>query len=125
MIPPRINTTQSTVTEEEVVLKKKEEIIKKVYRLYNDDQKRSFTILKIEKLISSRAAALQLGIVPRTAQRWWRHWEEHGEVPTKKSTCNIGRESEFTPEHEEFVLNHVDDNPSTVADEVMENLLKK
>jgi hypothetical protein len=58
MPPPRISTTQSTVTGEEAALKKKEEIIKKVYRLYNDDQRRSFIILKIEKLISSRAAAL-------------------------------------------------------------------
>jgi hexokinase len=83
MPPPRINTTQSTVAEEEAALKKKEEIIKKVYRLYNDDQRRSFIILKIEKLISSRAAALQLGIVPRTAQIWWRTEKNTVKSPLK------------------------------------------
>lgn len=53
----------------------------------------------------------ELGIEARTTQRWWRSYEETGEIPIKKSTRNPGRPSNFTEEHKAHVLNLVDNDP--------------
>lgn len=42
--------------------------------------------------------AKDLGINPRTAMRWWKHYQETGEVAYKKSQRNPGRSNSFTPE---------------------------
>jgi hypothetical protein len=40
-----------------------------------------------------------LGVHEKTAQRWWKSYQETGEVPVKKSTRNSGRPCNFTTEH--------------------------
>ncbi|KAI7864275.1 hypothetical protein BDF14DRAFT_1732445 [Spinellus fusiger] len=47
--------------------------------------------------------AKDLGISPRTAMRWWKHYEETREIAYKKSQRNPGRPNSFTLEHEQHI----------------------
>jgi hypothetical protein len=98
------------------------------YLVYNDHQRNTFIDRMIEQPVGNRDAkntGIELGIHPRTAQRWWTIYEETGEVPYKKSTKNKGRPLCFTQEHKIRVQELIDDNPQTSVTEVVDDLIAK
>lgn len=94
---------------------------------YSINQRTTFIDHMIELPVGQRYAAVvgrELGVEERTAQRWWRSYEETGEVPIKKSTRNPGRPNNFTEEHKAHVLDLVDDDPQVTVCDVVESLTK-
>jgi hypothetical protein len=47
--------------------------------------------------------AKDLGINPRTAMRWWKHYQETRKVVYKKLQRNTKRPNSLTPEHEKHI----------------------
>jgi transposase-like protein len=47
--------------------------------------------------------AKDLGINPRIALRWWKHYQETGKVAYKKLQRNPGRPNSLTSEHEQHI----------------------
>ncbi|KAG1192746.1 hypothetical protein G6F70_009170 [Rhizopus microsporus] len=86
----------------------KEASSKRVYTLYTDQDKARFFKLVFEKVLSASAAAKQLGIHVRTAERW----------------AQI-RSRILHGEHKQVILEYIDENPSAVLEQVMERLLQK
>jgi transposase len=66
-----------------------------------------------------------LGVHEKTAQRWWKSYQETGEVPVKKSTRNSGRPCNFTTEHKQHVQKLIDEEPQVTVTEVVDNLVAK
>ncbi|OAD67553.1 Homeodomain-like DNA binding domain-containing transcription factor [Phycomyces blakesleeanus NRRL 1555(-)] len=79
---------------------------------------------KIEKCMSTSAAAKQLGIHVRTAQRWVK---QYNMCPDNIFVnCNrVGRKCILTEEHKNVVINFIDTNPSATVVEETEHLLKR
>ncbi|KAG1489949.1 hypothetical protein G6F49_013359 [Rhizopus delemar] len=96
---------------------------KRRYTFYSDEEKTRFFHLFFSKSLSASAAARQLGIHVRTAQRWVKHYYEDPEsfFEKKKKT---GRHRILGEEHEQCLLNYIDENPSAVLTEVMGYLLQ-
>ncbi|CEG67066.1 hypothetical protein RMATCC62417_03541 [Rhizopus microsporus] len=91
------------------------------------NQRTTFIDRMIELPVVQRHATVvgrELGVEERTIQRWWRSYEETGEVPTKKLTRNPGRPNNFTGEHKAHVLDLVDDDPQVTVCDVVESLPK-
>ncbi|KAG1470494.1 hypothetical protein G6F56_002655 [Rhizopus delemar] len=66
--------------------------------------------------------AKDLGINPRTAMRWWKYYEETGEVAYKKSQRNSGQPNSFTPEHEQHIQQRVEKASQLFADDIIDSL---
>ncbi|CEG82452.1 hypothetical protein RMATCC62417_16521 [Rhizopus microsporus] len=92
---------------------------KRYYTVYSDDKKTRFFHLFFSKCLSASAAARQLGIHIRAAQRWVKRYYEDPESIFEKKT---GRRRILGEEHKSLLLNYIDDNPSAVVTEVMEIL---
>jgi hypothetical protein len=58
--------------------------------------------------------AKDLGIHPRTAMRWWKHYLETGEVAHKKSERNPCLPNSFAPEHEQYIQQIVEKDHNLV-----------
>ncbi|OAD72228.1 Homeodomain-like DNA binding domain-containing transcription factor [Phycomyces blakesleeanus NRRL 1555(-)] len=71
--------------------------------------------------MDAAAAARQLGIHVRAAQRWVKHYYKDPENIFEKKKKS-GRRRTLGEEHKKFLLNYIDDNPSGVVTEVVENL---
>ncbi|KAG1208927.1 hypothetical protein G6F69_006804 [Rhizopus microsporus] len=77
-----------------------------------------------EKVMSASAAAKQLGIHVRTAQRWAQMYKTDPDsifIKHKKT----GRPRILRDEHKQVILEYIDENPSAVLEQVMERLLQK
>lgn len=66
--------------------------------------------------------AKNLGINPRTAMRWWKHYQETGEVAYKKSQYNLGRLASFTFEHEQYIQKIIEEDSQFCADDIIDPL---
>ncbi|KAG1052847.1 hypothetical protein G6F43_005032 [Rhizopus delemar] len=75
------------------------------------------------KCLSASAAARQLGIHVRSAQRWVKRYYEDPESIFEKKKKS-GRRRILGEEHKQFILNYIDENPSAVVTEVVESLLQ-
>ncbi|EIE90704.1 hypothetical protein G6F46_005139 [Rhizopus delemar] len=102
----------------------KEANMKREYVRYTDQDKVRFFDLKIEKCMSASAAAKQLGIHIRAAQRWVK---QYNMSPDSIFDCcsRVGRKCILTEEHKKIVINFIDANPSASVVEVTEHLLKR
>ncbi|CEP09722.1 hypothetical protein [Parasitella parasitica] len=69
--------------------------------------------------------AKQLGIHPRTAQRWWAQYRESGEIPYKQSRFNNGPECSFTSSHQDFVQNIIENDPQIFTEDIIDRLSEK
>ncbi|KAL4213006.1 hypothetical protein AB4K20DRAFT_1884457 [Rhizopus microsporus] len=102
----------------------KEASSKRTYTLYTDQDKVRFFKLVSEKVMSASAAAKQLGIHVRTAQRWAQMYKTDPDsifIKHKKT----GRPRILHEEHKQVILEYIDENPSAVLEQVMERLLQK
>lgn len=68
--------------------------------------------------------ARELGINERTAQRWWKQYQETNEVPYKKSRAN-GLESSFKSEHQEYVRKLLDEDPQLYSVDIIDKLAEQ
>ncbi|KAG0942018.1 hypothetical protein G6F32_008199 [Rhizopus arrhizus] len=73
--------------------------------------------------LSASAAAKQLGIHIRAAQRWVKRYYENPESIFEKKKKS-GRRRILGEEHKQLILNYIDENPSAVLTEVVESLLQ-
>ncbi|KAG0176633.1 hypothetical protein DFQ29_005880 [Apophysomyces sp. BC1021] len=105
-------------------IRMKEANIKRDYVRYTVQDKARFFDLKIEKCMSASAAAKQLGIHVRTAQRWI---NQYNMCPDSilESYKKVGRKCILTEEHKTTVMNFIDVNPSATVVEVAEHLLER
>lgn len=94
---------------------------KRRYTFYSDDEKTRFFHLFFSKNLSASAAARQLGIHIRAAQRWVKRYYEDPESIFEKKKKS-GRHRILREEHKRFLLNYIDENPSAVLTEVVESL---
>ncbi|KAL4215901.1 hypothetical protein AB4K20DRAFT_1876203 [Rhizopus microsporus] len=102
----------------------KEASSKRTYTLYTDQDKVRFFKLVFEKVMSASAAAKQLGIHVRTAQRWAQMYKTDPDsifIKHKKT----GRPRILHEEHKQAILEYIDENPSVVLKQVMERLLQR
>ncbi|KAI9026002.1 hypothetical protein CLU79DRAFT_691671, partial [Phycomyces nitens] len=99
--------------------------VKRDYVRYTVQDKVRFFDLKIEKCMSASAAAKQLGIHIRTAQRWVRQYSlcPDGIFDNCKQ---VGRNKcILSKEHKSVIINFIDANPSASIVEVTEHLLNQ
>ncbi|KAG1137991.1 hypothetical protein G6F37_011371 [Rhizopus arrhizus] len=66
--------------------------------------------------------AKDLGINPRTAMRWWKHYQETGKVAYKKLQRNPGRHDLLTTEHEQHIQQIVEKDSRLCADNIIDSL---
>ncbi|KAL1925902.1 hypothetical protein VTP01DRAFT_7241 [Rhizomucor pusillus] len=99
----------------------REASIKRNYTLYTDQDKARFFKLLFEKCLSASAAAKQLGIHVRTARRWAKQYERDPDSIFQKHR-KTGRPRLLNEEHKEMILDCIDENPSAVLEQVMEQL---
>ncbi|KAL1925899.1 hypothetical protein VTP01DRAFT_7238 [Rhizomucor pusillus] len=102
----------------------RERIPKRAYTIYTDQDRVRFFKLIFEKVLSASAAAKQLGIHVRSAQRWASKYEDDPdsifEMPKNRGCPRILNE-----EHKKVILEHVDENPSIVLEQLMERQLQR
>ncbi|CEG67436.1 hypothetical protein RMATCC62417_03867 [Rhizopus microsporus] len=102
----------------------KEASIKRDYVWYTVQDKVRFFDLKIEKYMSASAAAKQLGIHIRTAQRWVKQYKMCPDSIVE--VCKqVGRKRILGEEHKAAAVNFIDANSSATVVEVTEHLLKR
>ncbi|KAL4206078.1 hypothetical protein AB4K20DRAFT_1999988 [Rhizopus microsporus] len=95
----------------------KEASSKRTYTLYTDQDKVRFFKLVSEKVMSASAAAKQLGIHVRTAQRWAQMYKTDPDsifIKHKKT----GSPRILRDEHKQVILEYIDENPSVILDTV-------
>jgi hypothetical protein len=62
--------------------------------------------------------AKDLGINPRTAMRWWKHYQETGKVVYKTLQRNPGLSNSLTPENEQHIQQIVEKVSQLCADDI-------
>ncbi|KAL1936649.1 hypothetical protein VTP01DRAFT_783 [Rhizomucor pusillus] len=97
---------------------------KRAYMTYTYQDKVRFFKLMFERVLSASAAAKQLGILVRSAQRWALQYEKDPESIFKKRKNN-DRPRILHEEHKKVILECVDENPSIVLEQLMEQLLQR
>ncbi|CEI93947.1 hypothetical protein RMCBS344292_08171 [Rhizopus microsporus] len=96
---------------------------KRCYTVYSDEDRTRIFHLFFSKRLNASAAARQLGIHIRAAQRWVKHYYEDSESIFKKKKKS-GCKHILGEEHKQFLLNYIDENPSAVVSEVIESLIQ-
>ncbi|KAG1140346.1 hypothetical protein G6F37_009256 [Rhizopus arrhizus] len=114
---PAIHPTANEMSNEDVDM---ELCNKRRYTFYSDEKTRFFHLF-FSKNLSASAAARQLGIHIRAAQRWVKRYYEDPESIFEKKKKS-GRHRILREEHKRFLLNYIDENPSAVLTEVVESL---
>ncbi|KAG1041836.1 hypothetical protein G6F25_003635 [Rhizopus arrhizus] len=99
----------------------RETSVKRNYTRYSDQDKVRFFKLLFERCLSAAAAAKQLGIHVRTAQKWAAQYEKDPDSIFEKGR-KTGRPRILHDEHKNAILECIDENPSIVLDEVMKKL---
>ncbi|CEG82070.1 hypothetical protein RMATCC62417_16194 [Rhizopus microsporus] len=99
----------------------KETSVKRNYTRYSDQDKVRFFKLLSEKCLSAAAAAKQLGIHVRTAQKWVKQYEKDPDS-ILENTWATSLSPFLNGEHKSVILECIDEDPSVVLDEVMKKL---
>ncbi|KAG0947461.1 hypothetical protein G6F57_002319 [Rhizopus arrhizus] len=105
-------------------IRMRESNTKRDYTVYMDQDKVRFFKLMFEKVLSASAAAKQLGIHVRSAQRWALKYEQDPDSLFKKRKSS-GRPRVLSDEHKRSILKWVDENPSIVLEQLMEKLRQR
>lgn len=95
------------------------------YQHYKDTEKEQLIDLVINRGMSARAAAIKLNIKPRIAQLWVKKDNENPKVHFEREIGSgrpVGRPAKLGPEHETFLTELVDEQPSLVLDQIMDSL---
>ena len=121
----RVKIVEATQVEKEVQpdsdVVMRETSMKRNYTRYSDQDKVRFFRLLFEKCLSAAAAAKQLGIHVRTAQKWAKQYEENPDSIFEKGR-KTGRPRILHDGHKSVILECIDENPSIVLDELMKKL---
>ncbi|KAG1145988.1 hypothetical protein G6F36_015080 [Rhizopus arrhizus] len=102
----------------------KDATIKRDYVSYTVQDKTRFFYLKIEKCINAPAAAKQLDIHIRTAQRWIKQYNMRPDSIFDVSK-QVGRKCVLNDEHKMTIVKFIDANPSAAVAQVTEHLLNR
>ncbi|CEI96764.1 hypothetical protein RMCBS344292_10918 [Rhizopus microsporus] len=94
---------------------------KRRFTVYSDEDKTRFFHLFFSKYLKASAAARQLSIHIRAAQRWVKRYYEGPESIFEKKNKSDRRRI-YGEEHKQFLLNYIDKNPSVAVNEVVESL---
>ncbi|KAG1218884.1 hypothetical protein G6F35_007956 [Rhizopus arrhizus] len=96
-----------------------------VYKDYNDQTREIFIDRIIEDPTERGKVTLyakDLGINPRTAMRWWKHYQETEKIVYKKLQRNPGRPNSLTTKHEQHIQQIVEKDSQLCADDVIDSL---
>ncbi|ORE02893.1 hypothetical protein BCV72DRAFT_338371 [Rhizopus microsporus var. microsporus] len=77
--------------------------------------------LLFDKCLSASAVAKQLGVHVHAAQRWAKQYNNNTDSIFEKHR-NIGRPRLHNEEHKKVILDCIDENPSVVLEQTMEQL---
>jgi transposase len=99
----------------------RETSVKRNYARYSDQDKVRFFKLLFERCLSAAAAAKQLGIHVRTAQKWAKQYEKDPDS-IFENRRKTGRPRSLHDEHKKVILECIDESPSVVLDKVMSKL---
>ncbi|KAG1340145.1 hypothetical protein G6F62_005532 [Rhizopus arrhizus] len=102
-------------------VKMRETSVKRNYTRYSDQDEVRFFKLLFERCLSAAAAANQLGIHVRIAQKWAAQYEKNPDSIFQKRR-KTGRPHTLHEEHNSVIFECIDENPSVVLDEVMKKL---
>ncbi|KAG0763740.1 hypothetical protein G6F62_003198 [Rhizopus arrhizus] len=91
----------------------RETSIKRNYTLYTDQDKLRFLKLLLDKCLSASAAAKQLSIHVRAAQRWSKQYNNDPDSIFAKHR-KTGRPRLLNEEHKKVILDCIDENPSVI-----------
>lgn len=94
------------------------------YRIYSiKDRERFFEFWIVRPHWSIAAIAKELRILSRNAQRWVKEFKEQGEVdvPVAKPRGKVPY-PKLNDDHKEYLTKYVEENPSAILDEMMDNL---
>ncbi|KAI9364656.1 hypothetical protein BD770DRAFT_313990, partial [Pilaira anomala] len=93
------------------------------YQHYKDNKREQFLDLVVNKGMSARAATIKLNIKSRIAQIWVKKKEKdpHPNFKMKRRQ----RPPKLGPKHEMFLVDLVDDRPSLVLDQLMDDLTSR
>jgi transposase len=101
----------------------------RTYRSHKAEVKNYFFYLVHEKNKSIRSAAAELKVPQSTAQSWMKKANQAGDDDFEERKSGSGRPVGRPPilglEHKEFLTNLIDEKPSLVLDEMMENLMNQ
>ncbi|KAI8372264.1 hypothetical protein EDC96DRAFT_425798, partial [Choanephora cucurbitarum] len=124
--PPEKSTKAKTSTGTEPAVPESEGETNRLYRSYKSDVKNHFFFLLSEKNMSIRAAAKELQIPQSTAQSWKKKVEKAGDEEIETRASGSGRKAGRPPVLTEgnacFIMDFLDENPSSVLDDMMEGL---
>lgn len=99
---------------------------KRTHRSYKPEVKNYFFYLIYEKGMSVRAAAQEIKVPQSTAQTWKKKAELAGDEEMEPRQSGSGRKAGrppvLTEEHQQFLINFIDERPSSVLDEMIEGL---
>ncbi|KAL1934234.1 hypothetical protein VTP01DRAFT_6416 [Rhizomucor pusillus] len=109
----------------DIDIRMREATPKRTYTIYTDQDKVRFFKLMFEKVLSASAAAKQLGIHVRTAQKWALQYEKDPDSIFEKRKKKKGRPRILNEEHKKVILEYVDENLSVVLEQLMERLLQR
>ncbi|CEG79839.1 hypothetical protein RMATCC62417_14255 [Rhizopus microsporus] len=107
--------------EPETDVSMRETSIKRNYTLYTDQDKVRFFKLLFKRCLNASAAAKQLVIHVRTAQRWEKQYDRDPNSIFEKLQ-KTGRPCLLNEEHKKVILDCIDRNPSTVLEQMMKQL---
>ena len=94
---------------------------KRSYTRYTNENKAKFFKLKIDKYMSTLAAAKQLCIHVCAAQRWVKQYQEDpGSIYDSKKQ---GRKCHLNEEHKKEIIKYIDSNPTAAIVDITEHLL--
>jgi transposase len=99
----------------------RETSVKRNYTRYSDQDKVKFFKLLFERCLSAAAAAKQLRIHIRTAQKWAAQYEKDPDNIFEKRR-KTGHPRTLHDEHKNAILECIDENPSIVLDKLMKKL---
>ncbi|CEI91414.1 hypothetical protein G6F70_002992 [Rhizopus microsporus] len=94
---------------------------KRNYTRYSDQDKMKFFKLLFEKCLSAAAAAKQLGVHIRTAQKRAVQYEKDPDSIFEKRR-KTGRPRILHEKHKSAILEYINENPSVVLGDVMKKL---
>ncbi|KAG0008333.1 hypothetical protein BGZ81_004150 [Podila clonocystis] len=96
------------------------------YQRYTKGQVVDMLGYKFDKMLSINKAAKLAGIQPRTAATMVKKFKEDMDnCPNKSARRKCGRKEVLGPEHHEFIIATVDEDPYVTAEEIAQMLEKK
>lgn len=133
---PHTQLTEDVAMEEEGAIEEGDEVSevskkkrgpRRKYRIYTTEQIHDMIAYYLNDNLSKAAASEKAGIVPRTGVSLINRYlkDEEKRIPVKSMTRKRGPKTLLGPEHKEFVIRYLEEQPEVFLAEVMEAIKKE